>query len=253
MEFESAFSKKLYNLMQIIDVTSPAISPQTNAHIESVWKTVKNYMKCFLEKQSHVDWVSHLPAMQLAYNSALHSRLLAPPLSIHFARQANDSWLQSGNTKPLYCADDFAVSHYNEAMRARQVASECLEKAQTDSKNYFDKKTLHLQFEQGEKIYVFYPNLQTNGEINTGKFMRHWFEGTVLEQVGEQTYRIQFLGSSREFIAHARRLKSANKQLQSTFVLGKEVDKESQPVLVPDSEEEPVVLRRSERIKRQNE
>lgn len=209
MEFCSKLTRQLNHQMGITDVTSPAVSPETNAQVETFMKNIKKYIKSYIESHSgRGSWEGNLPSCQLAYNSALHRNLASTPMSIHFTRETYMPWLEAADLKPLYNPDDYAKERINSLIHARELAKKHLEEEKQKSKLHYDVHSKVVSYKKDEKVYIFYPHVQTDSEMSQ-KFARRWFKATVEQVLGQQTYVVSLENNKKSFVCDARRMKKA--------------------------------------------
>ena len=209
-EFCSKMTLELNKQLGITDITTPAISPATNSQVETFMKNISKYIKAFLDSHAgRGSWEPNLPSCQLAYNSALHRNLASTPLSIHFSKETYMPWISSADLKPQYNPDDYARGQLNSLVHAREQAKLHLEEEKEKSKLHYDIHSKVVTYKVGEKVYIFYPHVQTDEEMSQ-KFARRWFAATVEHVIGSQTYVVVLDKNTRSFICDARRMKKAH-------------------------------------------
>ena len=144
-KFTCAFWKSLYKLMNTKLALSTAYHPQTDGLAERNIQTLENMIRRYCafgleykDKDGYThDWVSLLPALEIAYNSSLHSTTKKSPFEIergYKPRMPQDNF-KSRDVEMHPTALNFA----NMLKKARAYATLCIEEAVNYNKTRWDK------------------------------------------------------------------------------------------------------------------
>jgi transposase InsO family protein len=151
-EFANSLMQKLCDKLQIQHVTSSTAHPRSNGLAENHNRTILAYLRKYLEGSN--DWVSQLPALQLAYNSAPHSTTGYTPFFLAYNRHPVMPYsLVEPLARPDYSPDD--LSQKLQCLQSTQVrVRHLLEEAFHSQKAQFDKRARARTFRPGDRVYV---------------------------------------------------------------------------------------------------
>ncbi|MBW0514701.1 hypothetical protein O181_054416 [Austropuccinia psidii MF-1] len=134
------------------------------------------------------DWVTILPAVQLAYNTSKHSTTGKTP-----------AWLEKG-WKPLFPVDDLKKNLLNIHPTAKDfhemwktacdTASRCIDEAKQDNKQRWDKIHMEPDFKEGDQVLVSTLNFNN---VKGPKKIRDSFVGPfiIIQLIGKNAVEVK--------------------------------------------------------------
>jgi transposase InsO family protein len=163
---------------------STAYHPQTDGQTERTNRTMKAYLRIYVNEQQN-NWVSLLPMAQMAYNNKLSESTGQTPFYANHGRHPNlftRTFPSQKTEAAIATADELKTVH--ESLKAT------LEKAQRQSISYVNKKRKTApQLKKGDKVYLLTKNLRTKrpnkglDHVKVGPFL-------ILNQKGPVTYTL---------------------------------------------------------------
>lgn len=136
-EFTSQTFKQVDKLLSIRHKLSSPYHPQTNGSLERTHLTLKDYFKCYVNKDLN-NWDEFLNFAVYSYNTSIHKSTQKPPYELVFGQQAIiPNFLMHPRHKPTY--SDLATDLTNKLKIIRETARENQNKAKEKSKIYYDK------------------------------------------------------------------------------------------------------------------
>ncbi|MBW0568759.1 hypothetical protein O181_108474 [Austropuccinia psidii MF-1] len=176
-KFTSEFSTNLYDMLGIKLAFSTAYHPHTDGLAERMIQTMEDILRRFcaygMEYKGHEgythDWVTLLPAVQLAYNTSQHSTT------------GKTSALIEKSWNPLFPACDTA---------ARGIAE-----AKEYNKQRWDKKRMEPDFKEGDQVLV---SILSFNNIKRPKKMRDSLVGpfTTINAIGRNAVAVKLTEES---------------------------------------------------------
>ncbi|MBW0528212.1 hypothetical protein O181_067927 [Austropuccinia psidii MF-1] len=195
-KFTSEFLTNLYHMLGTKLAFSTDYHPQTDGLEERMIQTNEDILRTFcaygLEYKDHKgynhDWVTILPAFQLAYNTSQHSTTSKPPALIE------KGWnpllpvdhLQKNLLTINYAAKDF----HDMWKRACDTAGKCIAEAKDYNKQRWHKTHMEPDFKEGDQVLV--STLKFNN-LKGPKKMRDSFAGpfTIIKLIGRNAVEVK--------------------------------------------------------------
>lgn len=136
-EFTSQTFRQVNKLLSINQKVSSPYHPQTNGSLERTHLTLKDYFRCYTNKDSN-NWDEFLNFAVYSYNTSLHKSTQKSPYELVFGQRANvPNFIYNPRSKPTY--SDLANDLSNKLKIIRETARENQILAKQKSKEYYDK------------------------------------------------------------------------------------------------------------------
>ena len=154
--FTSAYWKTINGELGVKTKLSTAYHPQTDGQTERTNRTLKTYLRNYVD-YNQTNWVKLLPVAELALNNLVARATGTTPFFANYGRHAN--LMDAPKTNPqsqegLKYADDLKQTH-------KQIEMS-LEKAQNDMEIYENKYRKNgPQLKEGDKVWLNTKNLKT--------------------------------------------------------------------------------------------
>ncbi|MBW0461513.1 hypothetical protein O181_001228 [Austropuccinia psidii MF-1] len=195
-KFTSEFWTNFYDMLGTKLAFSTEYHPQTDGLAERMIQTMEDILRGFcaygMEYKDHEgythDWVTLLPAVQLAYNTIQHSTTGKTPALVE------KGW------NPLLPVDHFkknlltihltAKDFHEMWKRACDTAEKCIAEAKEYNKQRWDKSHMEPDFKEGDQVLVY--TLSCNN-LKRPKNMRESFVGplTIIKLVGKNAVEVK--------------------------------------------------------------
>ncbi|MBW0539670.1 hypothetical protein O181_079385 [Austropuccinia psidii MF-1] len=164
-KFTSEFWTNLYDMLGTKLAFSTAYHPQTNGLAERIIQTMEKILKRFcaygMEYKDHEgythDWVTLLPAVQLAYNTSQHSTTGKTPALVK--KGWNPLFHVDHLKKNLLTIHPTAKEFHDMWKRACETASKCIAEVKDYNKQRWDKTHMEPDFKEGDQVLVSTLNL----------------------------------------------------------------------------------------------
>jgi hypothetical protein len=182
-KFTSEFWRNLYYMIGTNLQLSTAYHPQTDGLAERMIQTLEDMIRRFCaygmefkDKDGYThDWSSLLPALELAYNTSVHSSTGKTPFEIERGwnvRLPKD--LIKKNTINMHPT---ATSFYQMLDLARKHANQCIEEATKYNKERWDKTHKEHEFKVGDQVLI---STQNFNNIKGSKKLKAAFAGPFI-------------------------------------------------------------------------
>ncbi|GFW61183.1 retrovirus-related Pol polyprotein from transposon 412 [Trichonephila clavipes] len=171
--FDSAFCKKLCEILALDRTRTTALHPRSDGMLERFSRTILNSLS-LLVSSNQQDWDKKLPFFLLAYRSAVHETTGYSPSQMLFGSELHlpaDFLFSRLPDAPL------APEEYIEKLQARMeerhhLAREIIGMASEKMKTRYDAIATGHDFHEGDKVWLWnpkrrkglFPELQTNWE-----------------------------------------------------------------------------------------
>lgn len=147
-EFINQTIKKINALMGTDHLTTSAYHPQTNGAAERFNSTICNFMRTRISDT--LNWEDQLPALELIYNSTIHSTTKMPPMALFLAFRPKE--IDGNIQKPPH--PNSKTTEFFNWMNKFKTAFEAGEKEKERQKAEFDKHAKEREFEVGESVML---------------------------------------------------------------------------------------------------
>ncbi|MBW0532655.1 hypothetical protein O181_072370 [Austropuccinia psidii MF-1] len=175
---------------------STAYHPQTDGLAERMIQTMEDILRRFcaygMEYKDHEgythDWVTLLPAVQLAYNTSQHSTTGKTPAVVE---KGWNPLLPVDNLKKNLLATHPTVKHFHDMWkRACDTAAKCIAEAKGCNKQRWDKTHMEPDFKEGDQVLMSTLNFIN---LKGPKKMRDSFVGpfTIIKLMGKNSVEVK--------------------------------------------------------------
>ncbi|MBW0512818.1 hypothetical protein O181_052533 [Austropuccinia psidii MF-1] len=177
-KLESEFWTNLYDMLGTKLEFSTAYHPQTDALSERMIQTMEDILRRFcaygMEYKDHEgythDWVTLLPAFQLAYNTSQHSTTGNTPALV---KKGWNPLLPVDNLKKNPLTIHPTAKYLHEmCKRSCDTAAKCIAEAKEYNKQRWDKAHMEPEFKEGDKVLVSTPSGKMQWKSNSQEFSR---------------------------------------------------------------------------------
>ncbi|MBW0590965.1 hypothetical protein O181_130680 [Austropuccinia psidii MF-1] len=195
-KFTSEFWINLYDMLCTKLSFSTAYHPQTDLLSERMIQTMEDILRRFcaygMEYKDHEgythDWVTLLPAVQLAYNTSQHSTTGKIPAVVE--KGWNPLLPVDHVKKNLLTIHSTAKDFHEMWKRACETAFKCIDEEKEYSKQRWDKSHMEPDFKEGDQLVVYTLNFNN---LKGPKKMRETFVGpfTIIKLIGENAVEVK--------------------------------------------------------------
>ncbi|MBW0494370.1 hypothetical protein O181_034085 [Austropuccinia psidii MF-1] len=195
-KFTSEFWPNLYDMLGTKLDFSTAYHTQTDGLAGRMIQTMEVILREFcvygMEYKHHEEytheWVTLLPAVQLAYNTSQHSTTGKPPALLE---KGWDSLLPVDHLKKHLLTIHPTPKNFHEMWkRACSTAAKCIAEAKEYKKQRWDKSHMEPDFNEGDQVLVSTLNFNN---LKGPKKMRDSFVGpfTIIKLIGENAVEVK--------------------------------------------------------------
>lgn len=167
--FLSTLFADLCKLLMIKKLTSTAYHPQTNGALERSHRTLKNYLRHYVDKNLS-NWDSFLPYAMITYNTSIHISTGFTPFMLVFGHEAN---LPSGI--PLYKEHEGTYATYIDKLKTKlkqshDIARANIIKEKEKSKTNYDKNINDIEFHVNDLVLLKIQNRKSLEPLWSGPY-----------------------------------------------------------------------------------
>ena len=203
--FLSQLMDELYRQLGIERLRTTAYRPCCDGLVERFNRTLGDMLASYVSKTPN-KWSDFLPYATFAYNTSVHASTGQTPFYLMFGREAREPNDVLPPSRLLLVTDEntiFAQMWHG----AKEVAKEAIEAAQEKQKEYYDRKTKTVSYNEGDLV------LLKEMQNTPGKFNMRWSGPyPVLEKKSEVNYKLEVEG--KEYVTHVDRMKLFRKKVQ---------------------------------------
>ncbi|MBW0577863.1 hypothetical protein O181_117578 [Austropuccinia psidii MF-1] len=195
-KFTSEFWTNLYDMLGTKLAFSTAYHPQTEGLDERMIQTMEDILRRFcayeMEYKDHEgythDWVSLLPAVQLAYNRSQHYTTGKTPALVK--KRWNPLLPVDLLKENLLTIHPTATDFHDMWKRPCDTESRCIAEAKEYNKQRWDKTHMEPEFKEGDQVLVSTLNFKN---LKGPKKMRDLFVGpfTIIKLIGENAVEVK--------------------------------------------------------------
>ncbi|MBW0512746.1 hypothetical protein O181_052461 [Austropuccinia psidii MF-1] len=195
-KFTSEFWTNLYDMLGTKLAFSTAYHPQKDGLAERMIQTMEDILRSFCaygmeykyhEGYSH-DWVTLLPAVQLAYNTSQHSTTGKSPSLVE--KGWNPLFPVDHLKKNLLAIHPTGKDFHDIWKKACDTAEKCIAEAKEYNKQRWDKTHMEPDFKEGDQVLVSTLNFNN---LKRPKKMRDSFVGpfTIIILIGKNAVEVR--------------------------------------------------------------
>ena len=189
--FLSNLFKDVCKLLKIEKTNTTPWHPQSNGYLERSHKTLKAYLRSFVDKDTN--WDTLINYAMFCYNTTVHTSTKFTPYELVFGKKPiiPSSFLQT--PEPQYNYDDYAFDLKRIMQETHKTARENLIEKKNQNKQYYDQTSNPLELHVGDKVLMKEQNKKNTLYLNwTGPYeilLIHDNE-TITIKRGRRDYRI---------------------------------------------------------------
>ena len=126
--------------------------PQTNGFLERSHKTLKNYLRSFVDKDNN--WDTLLCYATFCYNTTVHTSTLFTPYEVVFGRKPNIPSTFFREPEPQYNYDNYVFDLKRVMQETHKIARNNLINRKETNKRYYDQSINPLELHVGDKVLI---------------------------------------------------------------------------------------------------
>lgn len=149
--FCSEVFKQLEKLFGIKHIFASPYHPQTCGALERSHSTLKEYLRSYINENSHT-WDLYLNTAMLAYNSNVHSTTGFAPFELIFGHKPYIP--KSIDTLENNTYTDYVRALNHRLYYSRQKALENIQQSKERSKHYYDSHSRPITYNVGDMVYI---------------------------------------------------------------------------------------------------
>lgn len=153
-EFMSKLFKEITKMLSLKHKTTSPYHPQTNGSLERTHLTLRDFIRCYIEKEDVNTWDNLVYLATHAYNTHVHKSTQEIPYTLVFGNKPRLPFdkVPSPNKKTY---SNLATDIENKMKKVRQLAKENLIKSKESSKKYYDKShRTTTKFHIGQEVLL---------------------------------------------------------------------------------------------------
>lgn len=154
-EFVNKLIEEINKVFSITHNRTCAYHPRSNGQTERINRTLATMISHYVNGQ-HTDWDRFLSHVVFAYNTSKHDSTGYSPFFLLHGYEADLAIDATLNTS--YNESQFSFEHIRYAQEARRIANEVVAIGQQKAKERFDKARNHVEFKNGDLVYLRTPN-----------------------------------------------------------------------------------------------
>ena len=205
-EFSNKVLEETCKLWGIKKMRTSSYHPQTNSAAERYNQTIINYMKTMLDNTTTLDWEELLPSLMMSYNMHVHASTKETPFFLTYMADPKLPYFDIQQPRTHY-GETYAQSAFVRSQDAFKRAEENMKEAQEIREVYYAKKSKQRNFEPGDRVMVYFPNVPPTG-VNP-KFYKKWRFMYVVKRLGPLNLAVRAERKGAECIVHVDRVKHA--------------------------------------------
>lgn len=155
-EYNHKLMHEICELMKISHLTSTAYRHQTVGTVERNHRVLNEYMRAYFDGNFD-EWERQIDYFTFCYNISKNTNFnfKYSPYELVFGKNVNMPHdLFSDTIAPLYNIDNFAAEFRYRLQTAHKTAEALIEKCKIRNKNIYDKKSIPIYVEIGDKVLL---------------------------------------------------------------------------------------------------
>lgn len=150
--FLSDVFKHLCKLLNIDKNTTTPWHPQTNGFLERSHKTLKTYLRSFVDKDNN--WDRLLSYAMFTYNTSVHTSTNFTPFELVFGKKPNLPAVFLREPEPEYNYDNYIFDLKRVMQETQKVARDNLINKKENNKIYYDKTIIPIEIHVGDQVLL---------------------------------------------------------------------------------------------------
>ena len=205
-QFTSGLMKEVSRLLSLRQLTTTPYHPACNGLVERFNGTLKQMLRRMCVEKPN-DWDRYVAALLFAYREAPQASLGFSPFELLYGRSVRgpmsilkELWTGETPESEVRTTYEYVVDLQNRLEETIKLAHENLNKASSEQRKYYNRKTSERKFKIGDSVLLLLPT-------DHNKLLLHW-KGPfkVVAKQGTCDYKIDINGKTKTF--HANLLKS---------------------------------------------
>ena len=205
--FRSNLVKEICKLMNTKKTFTTAYHPETDGLVERFNGTLTAMLSMYVSGHQR-DWDTFIPFVLFAYRTSLHESIQETPFFLMHGRDPvlPVEAVMCPPTITYTSSDDYKSEMVTRLQEAFTLAKDNLQAAQRKQKEQYDLKSDVINYDIGEKIWVFNPS--TKPGLST-KLLHNWHGPyIIIDKLSDVNYKIQMCDSKKsEQTVHVNRIK----------------------------------------------
>jgi len=150
--FLSDVFKQMCKLLDIEKSQTTPFHPQTNGFLERSHKTLKTYLRSFVDKDN--EWDQLLCYAMYCYNSTIHTSTNYTPYELVFGHKPTIPAILSRKVEPQYNYDHYVFDLKRNMQQAHEIARNNLINKKESNKRNYDKTMNPVDIHVGDKVLI---------------------------------------------------------------------------------------------------
>lgn len=189
-QFEGHLFTEMCKLLSIKKTRTAPYHPQSDGMVERFNKTLARMLKTYVDEHQ-TDWDEYLPYVTMAYRSVEHETTGYSPNYLMFGREVQtplDIMYEMPTSVKSIPENRWAWELKEKMETAHRLVRENIGGAMLRQKSLHDRKVSWERFNEGDKVYVFFPWHMTGQSPKLTNFLRGPFK--VSERITDVTYKV---------------------------------------------------------------
>lgn len=230
-EFVNAVVGLLLSKLKIAHIKTAVAHPATNAKVERFHAFANNAIAKYAY-QNQRTWPKYIPALVMAYRTAVHDSTLFSPFYLVYGRDPVLPMDTLLNPKYKYMGEEYVPSMLERLHIAYKEVQENSYEARENNRERLAKRASLQEFNVGDAVYYFD---RTTKDGECPKFTMKWRPFyRVIQRMGPVTYQIVDTTTGKQRVVHTEALRPAHPEHVW------DVQRETPEHIITDEEQEEV-------------
>ena len=187
--FTSSFWRELWKLLGTKLAMSTAYHPQTDGQTERANRTLEDMLRAYVNEKQN-DWDQHLTAIEIAYNNSKQASTGFSPFYLNYGQ--HPTFPLTSAVSALRSTSNPSVEEMLEnLMDDLLLAAKNVEKAQSNQEQQANRHRQHVEYEEGQKVWLSTADLRLKSKI-TPKLSPRWIGPfTITRKISSLNYRLE--------------------------------------------------------------
>jgi len=216
--FTAKLMRKLCDEWKITLRTTSAYHPQAN-HSERVNRNLVSMISAYIKSNHYCEWDRNIPKLALALRTMAHEITKVTPALLNLGREIAlpiDRQLQNSLHAGQANAMDLAKELPSKLKEIVEYVRISMEEGRKKQKQNYDKFHRHVEFNQGDKVWVRNHPLSNAEERTMAKLCPRWIGPyTIIEKLTPVSYRVDTHGKGIVGAQHVANLKPYVQRVQA--------------------------------------
>ena len=212
-QYESKLFSEMCNLLEIDKTRTTPYHPKSDGMVERFNQTLEVMLSSYVQEH-HRDWDVHLPYVMMAYRAAEHETTGTTPNLLMLGRETTMPldliYCMPTSVKPVP-TNQWVWELKERIEDAHTFVRGHIKQAILRQKTYHDKKLSWRKFEEGDEVYIFFPQKKIGCSSKLTSFWRGPF--TILRKMSDVLYEVNCGRSGKSQVIHCDRIKKKISQM----------------------------------------